>query len=113
MQDARINLLAKNLVNYSCKLKKGEKVLIEAKGIDYMLVNALVKEVYKVGAYPFVEMYNNRVSREILLGETVEYAKLKAKYDSFRMKDMDAYIGIRGGENCNENADVTEENLQI
>ena len=113
MQDARINLLAKNLVNYSCKLKKGEKVLIEAKGIDYMLVNALVKEVYKVGAYPFVEMYNNRVSREILLGETVEYAKLKAKYDSFRMKDMDAYIGIRGGENCNENADVPEENLQI
>ena len=56
MQDNRINTLAKNLINYSCKLKKGEKVLIEAKGIDYMLVNALVKEAYKVGALPFVEM---------------------------------------------------------
>ena len=42
MQDARINLLAKNLINYSCSLKKGEKILIEAKGIDYMLVNALI-----------------------------------------------------------------------
>jgi aminopeptidase len=60
-----------------------------------------------------VETYNNRVSRELLLGETVEYAKLKAKYDSYRMQDMDAYIGIRGGENCNENSDVPEENLQI
>ena len=42
MQDLRINKLAENLINYSCSLKKGEKVLIEAKGIDYMLVNALV-----------------------------------------------------------------------
>ena len=113
MQDLRINKLAYNLVNYSCALKKGEKVLIEAKGIDYMLVNALIKEVYKVGAFPFVEMFDNRVSRELLLGETVEYAKLKAKYATYRMADMDAYIGIRGGENCNENSDVPEDKLQI
>ncbi len=113
MQDERINKLAKNLINYSVNLKKGEKVLIEAKGIDYMLVTALVREAYAVGAYPFVEMYDNRVSRELLLGETEELAKLRAKYDSFRMADMDAYIGVRGGENCNENSDVPAKNLQI
>ena len=113
MQDLRINQLAKNLINYSCALKKGEKVLIEAKGIDYMLVTALVKEAYKVGAYPFVETYDNRVTRELLLGETEERAKLRAKYDAFRMAEMDAYIGIRGGENCNENSDVPESNLKI
>ena len=70
MQDLRINKLAKGLINYSCSLKKGEKVLIEAKGIDYMLVNALVKEAYAVGAIPFVELYDNRVTRELLLGQT-------------------------------------------
>lgn len=113
MQDQRINALAKGLINYSCELKKGEKVLIEAKGIDYMLVNALVKEAYAVGAYPFVEIYDNRVTRELLLGNTEEYAKLKAKYDSFRMQEMDAYIGVRGGENCNELSDVPEKNMQI
>ncbi len=112
MQDPRINKLAKVLVNYSCSLKKGEKILIEAKGIDYMLVNAIVKEVYAVGGFPFVEIYDNRVTRELLLGETEELAKLKAKYDSVRMAEMDAYIGIRGGENCNELSDVPEENLQ-
>ena len=113
MEDLRINQLAKGLINYSCSLKKGEKVLIEAKGIDYMLVNALVKEAHAVGAYPFVEIYDNRVSRQLLLGETEEYAKLKAKYDAFRMSEMDAYIGVRGGENCNEFSDVPEKNLQI
>lgn len=112
MIDERVNKLAKVLVNYSCSLKKGEKILIEAKGIDYMLVNAIVKEVYKVGAYPFVEIYDNRVTRQLLLGNTPELACLKAKYDAFRMAEMDAYIGIRGGENCNELSDVPKESMK-
>ncbi len=112
MQDQRINKLAKGLINYSCSLKKGEKVLIEAKGIDYMLVNALVREAYAVGAYPFVEIYDNRVTRQLLLGQTEEHAKLKAKFDAFRMNQMDAYIGVRGGENCNELSDVPEANMK-
>ncbi len=113
MQDERITKLAKNLINYSCSLKKGEKVLIEAKGIDYMLVNALIKETYKAGGFPFVEIYDNRVTREMLFGLTEEHAKLRAEFDKARMEKMDAYIGIRGGENCNELSDVPEENLKI
>lgn len=100
-------------MNYSCKLKKGEKILIEAKGVDYMLVNAIIKEVYAVGGLPFVEIQDNRVTREVLLGETEELARLRAKYDAYRMAEMDAYIGIRGGNNALENSDVPEENLQI
>ena len=113
MIDERVNALAKGLINYSCSLKKGEKVLIEAKGIDYMLVNALVKEAYAVGAYPFVEIYDNRITRALLLGQTEEGAKFKAKYHAVRMQEMDAYIGIRGGENCNELSDVPEQNMKI
>lgn len=113
MIDSRIEKLAYNLINYSCSLKKGEKILIEAKGIDYMLVNALIKEAYAVGAYPFVEIYDNRVTRNLLLGMTEEHAKLRAKFDGARMDEMDAYIGIRGGENCNENSDVPEEKMSI
>lgn len=113
MTDERIKKLAKSLVNYSCKLKEGEKILIEAKGVDYMLVNAIVKEVYLVGGYPFVEITDNRITRELLLGETEELAKLRAKYDSFRMAEMDAYIGIRGGNNSNEFCDVPDKNMRI
>ncbi len=113
MQDLRINELAKNLINYSVELKKGEKILIEAKGVDYMIVNALIKEAYKVGAYPFVELFDNRITRELLLGQNEEQAKLRQKYDLYRMEEMDAYIGIRGGENCNELADVPSEKLKI
>ncbi len=113
MQDDRINQLAKGLINYSCELKKGEKVLIEAKGIDYTLINALVRETYAVGAYPFVEIYDNRVTRELLLGQTKEQALLRQKFDGARMAEMDAYIGIRGGENCNELSDVPADKMRI
>lgn len=67
MVDKRIEKLADVLVNYSVSLKKGEKILIEAKGIDYMLVNAIVKEVYKAGGLPFVELFDNRITRELLM----------------------------------------------
>lgn len=113
MVDLRVKKLAENLVNYSCDLKKGEKILIEAKGVDYMLVNEIVKAVYKAGGLPFVEIFDNRVSRELLLGQTEELAKLRAKYDGMRMAEMDAYIGIRGGNNGNEFSDVPSDRMKI
>ena len=58
MTDERLKVLARNLVNYSCSLKKGEKILIEAMDTDPEFVCALVDEVYKVGGYPFVNLLN-------------------------------------------------------
>ena len=113
MKDVRLETLAKNLVRYSVNLQKGEKILIEARGIDYMLINEIVKEVYAVGGYPFVEIFDNRVQRELLRGTTEEATKLRAKYDAFRMADMDAYIGIRGGDNSYELSDIGEEQAHI
>ncbi len=106
MIDLRINKLAKGLVNYSVELKKGEKCLIEAYGIDNALVKALVEEVYKVGGYPFVQIRDSAITRAIINGATKESIELMACYDSYIMKDMDAYIGIRGGDNCFELCDV-------
>lgn len=109
MIDARMEKLAKILVGYSCALKKGEKVLIEASGIPVEMVTALVKEVYAAGGMPFVEISDNRIKREILLGATEDMLKAWADYDAYRMKDMDAYIGIRGGNNSLELCDVPDE----
>ncbi len=112
--DTRNEILAKNLVNYSCKIKKGEKVLIESKGLDGIpLMNLIVKEVYKVGAIPFTEIYDPTTDREILLNTTEEQLKLMAEFHCARMKEMDAYIGIRSGSNTNELADIPPENNKL
>jgi len=109
MKDPRIELLAKNLVNYSIQLKKGEKVFIEAIGLEIPLVTALIKEVYKVGGVPFVSIKNKEVDRAILMNSTKEQLELMAKYEALRMNDMDAYIGFRSGDNITELADVPGE----
>ncbi|HEY8391021.1 MAG TPA: aminopeptidase [Clostridia bacterium] len=113
MTDPRLSKLAYNLVNYSCKLQKGEKIFIEAYDLDYMLVNEIIKEVYKVGGFPFVSLYDTRVRRELLLGTSKEHMILNAKYASNLMSDMDAYIGIRGANNTFELSDVPPEKMGI
>lgn len=113
MLDNRIVTLAQNLVNYSCNVKKGEKVLIEANGIDSQLITELIKEIYNKSAYPFVNLYNSKVQRALLWNMTEEHAKQMAKYGTYQMQDMNAYIGIRGGNNAFELSDVDPKKRQF
>lgn len=112
--DNRIEILAQNLVNYSCRVKDGEKVLIDNVGSDSKnLVKALIKEIYKVGGIPVVSLKDQSVTREILKGMTKEQAEFMAKIDFEQMKEIDAYIGIRASENSAELSDVDSEKLRI
>ncbi|MBQ4049163.1 MAG: aminopeptidase [Clostridia bacterium] len=113
MLDPRISILAKNLVNYSIKVKKGEKVLIEAYEVDTPIVTELVKCVYEVGGYPFVEIFDKKIERAILHGTSEEHMTLMQKYALARMEDMDCYIGVRGGKNSYETSDVPSDKMDI
>lgn len=113
MKDPRIELLAKNLINYSIRLQKGEKVLIENFGLQKELVKALVKEAYAVGGYPFVSLKDNDVNRALLLGAQEEQYEMLASFEANVMSQMDAYIGLRAGDNINEHADVPAEKMKI
>ncbi|WP_066495822.1 aminopeptidase [Abyssisolibacter fermentans] len=114
MMDSRIAKLAENLVNYSTKVKKDEKVLIEAKGAStYPLVRALIKEVYKAGGYPFTYLEDGAIFREIALECNEEQLKFKAEMKLLKMKNMDVYIGIGGSDNINELSDVDSEKIEL
>lgn len=113
MTDNRLSKLAENLVSYSCKVKPGEKVLIEIFDCEDIIAEELVKAVYRAGGMPFVNMMRSKVQREWLRGLTKEQAELQAKWDAARMNDMDAYIAFRGNDNSAENSDVPEENMKI
>lgn len=113
MKDIRFSKLANNLINYSCNLKEGEKVLIEGIGDCTALVKELVKEAYKAKAIPLVTIKNKEVNREILMEASKEQIELMAKYEALRMSDMDAYIGVMAGENPSELSDVPSEKLSL
>lgn len=112
--DQRIVKLADNLIDYSCKLQKGERILISLGGTAAApLVRQLVKKVYAAGGIPFVETRLNAVERELLMHASKEQYELLAEVDAKKMEQMDAYIGIRAYDNPFELADVPSEKMSM
>lgn len=112
--DERNRTLAKNLVNYSMKVGKGDKVYIHYIGSDTEeLARAVIEQVYQAGGIPFPHFTSQRVQRQMLLECTKEQLELMAKVDSMEMDAMDCYIGIRGSENAAELSDVPAERMKL
>jgi len=112
--DLRNQVLARNLVNYSCRLQKDEKVLIELKGTSGLELAALVvEEAYRAGALPFVRISNERTDRAFLLSVRPEQLRLLAEVDGALMENMQAYIGIRSPANISELSDVPARSLEL
>ncbi|WNF36085.1 aminopeptidase [Bacillaceae bacterium IKA-2] len=113
MRDPRIQTLAKNLINYSVKLQKGENVLIENFGLQKELVKALIEEAYRAGGNPFVSLKDHEVDRALLLQANEKQLELLAEFEAKVMKKMDAYIGLRAGNNISELGDVPSEQISL
>ncbi|AEI42441.1 aminopeptidase [Paenibacillus mucilaginosus] len=113
MRDPRLEQLARNLVEYSLDVQKGEKVLIDMIGSERELVKCLVEQVYARGGVPYVELIDPSVRAAVLKGATQEQIEHWTQMDLLRMKDMNCYIGVRAGENVSEMSDVPEEKMKL
>jgi aminopeptidase len=113
MKDLRLAQLAKNLVQYSTRIQPGEKVLVEMRGEARDLLRLVIKEVYAAGGQPFVQITDPQAVREVMLGATEEQLEVLADIETYRMKQMDAYIGIRADLNINEYADVPADKMKL
>jgi len=110
--DPRIKRLADTLVDYSCQVKKDEKVLIQCYGMTALqLVKTLVEKVYEKKAIPFVTLKDDTILREIISRCRKDQLKLMKKHDMVQMKDIDAFIGIRAHDNVNELGDLPSEKM--
>ena len=112
--DDRIQKLAETLIGYSAKIQPGDRVLISYEGEPAKaLALALIREVYKAGGIPFVEMRDSQVQREILLGISEAGASFSCEIELARMKGMDAFVAVRGGDNTAELSDVPLANMNM
>ena len=112
--DPRLKKLAGTLVNYSCRVKSGENVMIECFGSSpHELIKEIVREVYKVGGIPYVSLKDNSILREILKECSIKQLQFMAKIDLLQMKSIDAYIGIRAHENVSELGDINGEKMNL
>ncbi len=110
--DPRFHDLAKGLTGFSTKLKRGEKVLIDAFDVPDEMVVALVRAARSRGAIPYVNFNHARVSRELLMGSKAGDFDSHAAVELKRMQNMDAYVALRGSGNIFETSDVPAAKVQ-
>ncbi len=113
MFDPRYTDLARVLVRHSTKLQAGDRVLIDAFDIPENMVIALIREVRKRKAIPFVQYHHARIGRELAMGITAEALDIACELELARMKKMNAYIALRGSHNISETSDVPEEKMKL
>jgi len=113
MHDPRFDKLAKSLAGFSTALQRGDKVLIEGFDIPSEMTVALIRAVRALGAVPFVQIHQARVSREMARGADETQYDLIAKNELGRMKQMDAYIAVRGSANISEMSDIPSDRMKL
>lgn len=113
MTDPRYAKLAKLLIEYSARLKRGEHVLLDLIDVPDEFSVELMRAARKVGAIPIVEVRHSRVTREIIRDTDEKHAALVRDIELARMKKMQAYIAIRGAWNASENADVPSDCMAL
>ncbi|HWA99239.1 MAG TPA: aminopeptidase [Pirellulales bacterium] len=102
------------MIDHSCQLRAGEKVLIEAFDLpEPSIVCRLVELASARGGHPLVTLKNNAVLRSLYRTGTKTNLALAGDFERARMLEMNAYIGIRGAANSSQFSDVPLEQMDL
>ncbi len=113
MNDPRYDKLAQTLIRHSTKLQPDETVLIDAFDIPPEMVEAILREVERVGAHPLVNLHQGRVSRAWLLAADEAAIQTAADVALHQMEKVQVYLGVRGGHNSAEMCDIPGDKMKI
>ena len=113
MTDPRIEKLADVLINYSCALKPGETILVEAIDVPHAFSKALVKYAAAAGGRPIVMLKSNEVNRALMLHGSQEQWETITKVERLQMENAQCYIGARGNANISELSDVPADKQKL
>lgn len=113
MLDPRITKLADLLINYSCALKPGENILIEAIDVPHAFTKALVRAAAAVGGRPLVLLKSPEINRALALAGSEEQMSIIADIEQAQMQRAQCYIGARGSHNVSEFSDVPSDKRKL
>jgi aminopeptidase len=113
MTDPRMRKMADVLVNYSCALKPGEKVLVEAIDVPHEFTRAVVEAAAKAGGAALVLLKSNQINRALMINGSQASWDLMADIERMQMENVQCYIGARGNHNVSEISDVPEDKQRI
>ena len=107
MKDSRNEILARQLLDYSVKIEKGEVLYLEIKGKETLeLGKQVIRLATEKGAVPFWYYSDESLIRQWLKTADDDQIKKQAELHMELMKRSDTYIGLRGSDNPFDLADI-------
>lgn len=107
--DKRLTKLAENILQTSLRVKKGEKVYLEAFGTSTKeLLNEMIKVTIKLGAIPFYFFNDSDFIKSLINGAGKEQIESYTEFHKYLMEHVDCYVGLRGNDDLFALADVNE-----
>ena len=113
MTDPRIDKLADVLINYSCAIKPGEAILIEAIDVPHAFTKALVRTAAAAGGRPMAMLKSNEINRALMMAGSKEQWDLITDVERAQMERVQCYIGARGNPNISELSDVPADKQKL
>lgn len=114
MDELMLENIAKNIIDNSITLDKGENILIELYGINGKpLAETTMRYAASIGANVFFNIIDYDLIKVILNSANEDYMKSYAKFDLERMKKMNAYLAIKSPDNPDILKNVKPENMML
>ncbi|MDG7009028.1 MAG: aminopeptidase [Nitrososphaerota archaeon] len=113
MADPRVSEHAKIIVNYSCRVKRNDFVLITAARESHDLVAALASELGRVGARFVVVDSDLEFDRAYALAADEETLSSIAPQVVELVRTADVFVHVLGHSNAHEMSDVPPSKLQV
>ena len=112
MKDKRNETLARQLIDYSIRLQKGEVLYLEIKGKDALeLGKQIIRLATERGATPFWFYSDESLVRQWVKTAGDDQFRKQAELHLELMKRADAYIGLRGPDNPFDLADIDRKQI--
>ncbi len=112
MKDKRNETLARQLIDYSIRLQKGEVLYLEIKGKDALeLGKQIIRLATERGATPFWFYSDESLVRQWVKSAGDDQFRKQAELHLELMKRADAYIGLRGPDNPFDLADIDRKQI--
>ncbi|MCK4632121.1 MAG: aminopeptidase [candidate division Zixibacteria bacterium] len=114
MKDKRNEILARQLIEYSCDMKKGEILYLEIKGKETLeLGKEIIRIATECGVTPFWFYSDESLTRHWIGNANEDQLKTQAELHLDLMKRADAYMGLRGSDNPFDLADIDQKKIEL
>lgn len=107
--DDRYRKLAETLIGFSINLQEGERVMINNIDTPDDITIALLEAVAERGGVPFIKLQTSKIMRARNMLASEKSIKDISELSLNEMKQMDAFVAIRGGNNAFYSSDVPQE----